>query len=174
LRRCDSTGSSVDAIVTAGVRKALDYWNEWRQGDAYPRWSTFDLRSAPVDILPHALVVDVVDNGADFRYRFFGTWLSQIHKMDMTGRCVSEYDNPPYREILLAQYRAVVERRRACVFFIDVPQSENVSFRSETIRLPLSEDGTRVDRIISFEEEIDPRNYQHDVDTRKRLQAVFG
>lgn len=174
MRFCESTESSVDEIVTADVRKAVGYWNEWRGDRAFPSWSSFDLRSAPVDIVPRSLIVDVIDDGVDFRYRFFGTWLSQIHHMDMTGKCVTEFTNPTYREMILAHYRTVIAERGVRVFFIDIPQNESFSFRSETIRLPLSEDGERIDRIMSFECEIDPRNYQHDTEARDRLKKVFG
>ena len=56
-------------------------------------------------------LVDVVDRGADFRSRLFGSKIALVSGFDVTGRLVSQHPASPYIvAFTLAAYRAVLQR----------------------------------------------------------------
>ena len=64
--------------------------------------------------LPYLLLADVVDGGADFRYRLVGTELRRFFRAEPSGKRMSETLAPfgvATVEATLESYRAVVERR---------------------------------------------------------------
>lgn len=46
-------------------------------------------------LLPHLVVLDVVDGGADFRVRIWGTGLVDLMREERTGQLVSEFGREP-------------------------------------------------------------------------------
>lgn len=64
--------------------------------------------------LPHILLADTVDGGADFRYRLVGTRLRPFFHAEPSGRLMSEALAPFGEATVLATldiYRGVMERR---------------------------------------------------------------
>jgi hypothetical protein len=64
--------------------------------------------------LPHILLADVVDDGADFRYRLVGTYLRGFFRAEPSGKLISETIAPfgaETRRATLDAYRTVIARR---------------------------------------------------------------
>jgi hypothetical protein len=92
---------------------AHDYWNTKRGTRSMP--SRGDLWPAQIKaLLPHILLADVIDGGADFRYRLVGTALREFFCSEPTGKLMSEaiapFGEATVRATLVA-YREVMERR---------------------------------------------------------------
>lgn len=72
--------------VLAFVR---DYWQAKRGSRAMPARN--DISPAQLKTqLPHILIADVVDGGADFRYRLVGTRLREFFRTEPSGNLMSE------------------------------------------------------------------------------------
>ena len=72
--------------VLAFVR---DYWEAKRGSRAMPARN--DISPAQLKTqLPHILLADVVDDGADFRYRLVGTNLREFFRAEPSGKLMSE------------------------------------------------------------------------------------
>lgn len=67
------------------ANRLYDYWRDVRGGRPRPVWAEIDLMAIH-DIAPYITVKDVIDGGADFRNRFFGTGLVRILGYDGTGK----------------------------------------------------------------------------------------
>jgi len=101
--------------------------------------------------LAHIFMLDVLDDGADYRYRLIGTDVSTARGSSVTGRKISElYADPPQA---LAQAKAIFGKvvaarqpvfARGPVFW--VPGRDFLHF--EGAYLPLSSDGHAVDIIL--------------------------
>lgn len=78
------------AITAANVREFYDYWRSCAQGKDIPGWPDIDLMSI-YHLSPRIVVKDVVDDGCDFRNRFWGTEIALIHDFDATSRCYNDY-----------------------------------------------------------------------------------
>ncbi|HTT98882.1 MAG TPA: PAS domain-containing protein [Rhizomicrobium sp.] len=96
--------------VLAFVR---DYWQAKRGSRAMPARN--DVSPAQLKTqLPHILIADVVEGGADFRYRLVGTQLRGFFQSEPSGKLMSEIIAPfgdRTLEATLEAYRAVVAKR---------------------------------------------------------------
>ena len=91
----------------------IRYWDEKRRGAGLPPASAID----PVEMRPalgYIMLLDVLDGGADFRYRLYGTRIVERTGVDWTGRLVSEMIAESFTGLFYAAvYRAALARREA-------------------------------------------------------------
>lgn len=126
------------------------YWQERRGAHPYPTWDDIDLIKI-YDLAPRVLVKDVVDNGLEFRNRFWGTDLTYILGLDATGLLIRDYAQPDRLSHALDMYRLAMRsdlpvRKRGK---IKVNGREDAAF--EAILLPLSaEDRTAIGQIMAL------------------------
>jgi len=71
-----------------GLREAVDYWRTLKGQRIGPKWREIDMLKLPLQLLPTTVVVDCFDDeqGANFRYRFYGSGLRSIHNVELTGK----------------------------------------------------------------------------------------
>jgi hypothetical protein len=123
-----------------------DLWNRKRGPRRMPSradLSTSDLRQWLGEI--HLL--EVVDNGRDFRYLVYGTEIGRYHDTEMTRRLVSEWPEG-MRNAAMMTYSRVT--REACPYL--VRQNEHAQGRlhsNHRLVLPLSNDGATVSQILT-------------------------
>src|SRR3546814_3279971 len=61
--------------------------------------------------LGHIMLLDVLDGGADYRYRVYGSEIAQRAGFDMTGKCTSELPTGSLASLFfIAVYQAVLLR----------------------------------------------------------------
>jgi hypothetical protein len=137
-----------DQLPLEGLRFLLKYWQDARGAAAMPPVSAIDpLALKPV--LGNIIILDVLEGGADFRFRLFGTQVAEAARYDWTGSTVDEMRRilkGPGPAFYLAGYRAVL-RRREPLFTLSPAM---VIFRNRSwARLVLPHgDGDRVERIL--------------------------
>jgi len=128
-------------------RHVLAHWSGLAAGARLPRHrqiSPLDLRPA----LGYVLLLDVVANGQDFRYRLFGSTLVNVSGFDMTGKLLSENPVSPYvTEFSLAVGRAAV-RRREPVYTLRRPVGAKETSQWERLVLPLADEDDNVTRLL--------------------------
>jgi hypothetical protein len=88
------------------MRFLIEYWNRLRGDAPMPQASAvtpFDLKPA----LGHIVLIDVLDEGWNGRFRVYGTKVAETYGRDMTGRLLSDIDGGNYASIFFrALYRA--------------------------------------------------------------------
>lgn len=141
----------LDRIDAPLLNDLVAYWDAKRAGRLAPRRSDID----PAELkahLPRLLLFDVLDDGADFRFRLVGTAIVQGMGRDSTGRRMSDVyaDEPSILKSLVEGFRRVVAEKRPVfargpIFW--VPDREQRRFVSVT--LPLSDDGATVNILLS-------------------------
>jgi hypothetical protein len=139
---------ALDQLPLKGLRFLLKYWEDARDQAAIPAISAIDpLALKPV--LGNIIILDVLDNGADFRFRLFGSQVAQDARYDWTGSTVDEMRRilkGPGPAFYLAGYRAVMRRREA--LFTLSPAMVIFKNRSwARLVLPHGE-GKRIERIL--------------------------
>jgi hypothetical protein len=77
------------------------YWRQKRGNRGMPRRGDVDPTTIPPRLLPHLFMLDVIDRGADFRYRLIGTEIVAGVGRDATGSLVSQL-YAPYPEAVAA------------------------------------------------------------------------
>jgi len=147
--------------ITPGVFKRAEFcafWAYWIEiaagldGRAAPRRSDFDL-SLMRDYLDFLTYLDVLEGGADFLYRVYGTGIVHRYGKEMTGRKTSEFPPKP-RDFIQSFYRLSVVTKQPVY-----RESEAVAGTPygawARLCVPLSSDGATIDQLLNLAMPID-------------------
>ena len=141
---------------SAAIRRLADYWEAQRRTAFAPSRHDIDPSALKAD-LPHLFMLDVLRNGADYRYRLIGTEVAAFSGRDVTGKTFSELygSQPQVLEQVLAVFAKVLSTRRPVYARGQVFWLADRKYREfEGGYFPLSRDGANVDIIlceVSFE-----------------------
>lgn len=129
-----------------------EFWRSRRTGAAAPNIVSEDLLELPNRLVPRVCIVDAVDAGTDFRYRFWGTRITEMHHKDFTGRSIREVPPAEFGNLLFRQYSSVFEAGDNAGFIVSFENDRGIRDTFAVSRYPLSSDGSTIDRIISIEQ----------------------
>lgn len=108
-------------LPTTQLPFVLRHWQDLhsRHGFVAPdHIDPFNLRPA----LGYILLLDVLDSGADYRYRLYGTEVARIAGFDMTGKRTSQMTTGSLAShFYLALYRAQMVRREPVYTWHEMP-----------------------------------------------------
>jgi len=108
---------SIPDHPNSALARVLDYWNAAADNAAptlLPRLHHIELMDLH-DIAPHLMVADVVRETqvrTRYRWRFWGTQLSQFFGIELTGRFIDEAYAPRAAEEVMGAYEWIIENRR--------------------------------------------------------------
>jgi hypothetical protein len=134
-------------IKSPKLQQALAYWNEKRGQRQMPARADIDPMEM-IPLLPHVILLDVLGDPLDFRYRLIGTLVEDHMSAPYTGRRFSEFQGQ--REgsrIWTCSERVLNEKQpvRSDIPYIG-PMRDFTTI--EDIMMPLSSDGESVDVIF--------------------------
>jgi hypothetical protein len=127
--------------------KLRDLWLYWaaKKGPGLPGRAAIQPEEMR-DFLGHLLLMDVVEGGADFRYRLHGTSLISLFGGDLTGQLVSSLVVEGVTD-LLDEARRVVSSR-AHYYLEETVIAEKRHLRVSKLILPLAANGRDVDMLL--------------------------
>ncbi|WNJ98460.1 PAS domain-containing protein [Thalassospiraceae bacterium LMO-JJ14] len=128
-----------------------EYWeSKYAIENRTPRYKDVNLMDL-YKVARLMFVKDVVDDGEDFVNRFWGTELSSVLGMELTGVLVSEYQPEERSKILLTRYRQMVKDRQPVsrrAIIKHLVEKEFVTY--EVLHVPfLDPDGKNVSHIMA-------------------------
>lgn len=129
---------------------AVAYWKSVSGQNEFPAWKEIDLMQFPANLVPQVCVVDVDSDPQDFRYRFWGTAITNMHKMDFTGQSIREVPPKVYADVLFQQYARTVERRVPTGFINRFTNETGGVSQYAVVRMPLGENNV-VNQVLSAE-----------------------
>ena len=147
----DITYISIDGVENSFVKRGVEYWRSVCGARHFPARRDLTLRGMAA-ILPYSLIIAVIDDGADFEYRYVGDIARQAFKGCFKGMRVSQIEAtaPEFGHICRRVYEkarstarpfAVIRRTRL--------ESMSAGFLShESAFLPLGESDDAVDHIL--------------------------
>jgi hypothetical protein len=139
---------AAEQFDAAALRFLTTYWRGLAGPDALPHLKQIDplaLRPA----LGYVMLLDLVENGRDFRYRLYGSMVASVSGFDMTGKLLSEHPASPYvTEFALAGYRAAVQRREP-IYTERHPVGAVHATRWQRVAMPLVGDDGTISRILA-------------------------
>jgi hypothetical protein len=120
------------------LRNLHAYWDSRRGGRPMPARADIDIVQIPT-LLPYLFLIDVLEDGRDFRFRLAGTHIRDVTEDEVTGQLVGEAFPPEFGAEVRLVWRAVVEKRRPVCGRgrLWVPGREHVTW--EGVAMPLSE-----------------------------------
>lgn len=144
---------ALDQLNGPNVRWGLQYWERLRGTRQWPSRGDIKPREFAL-LLSHVSLFKVLDGGADFEIRVIGDCVAKRHRMPLLRRRVSEIESayPNEAQRLRSQHYCVVETGSAQAWRMVTGQdAREVTFSSaEIVRMPLSDDGSAVDHVLSF------------------------
>ncbi|MFY7961151.1 MAG: PAS domain-containing protein [Elsteraceae bacterium] len=143
---------SADAAI---YQPALAWWLETvaRLG-RLPARSDLDPTDLGVKALPHALIVEIVGAGEDFRFRLIGTNHSEFNRRDLTGLLFSQVYpiDSPVLAYLKGLYAELMTSRRPLWSLNEfLPPTRNQPIRMGRLMLPMSSNGDLVDFCVAVQ-----------------------
>ena len=141
-------GSREDVPVE--IVAAYDYWRE-KSGETWaPAWRDFELYELAPHLVPWVAVVDIKDSSGEYVYRFFGSARVMLHGEDFTGRSFAEIGRiAEFGQDIATEYDTVVSDKEPKLCRKHHSSTTGGWLEFESIRLPLSDTGDRVDQVVS-------------------------
>ncbi len=124
----------------------LAYWSGLPRGRNLPLACTVDpleMRKA----LGYVMLLDVEDDGWDYRYRVYGTSIAERSGFDATGKLLSDLALHPMEPFFLASYRACVLQSEF-MFARHQPPLRVHTTRWDRIILPLEDGEGSINRLL--------------------------
>jgi hypothetical protein len=145
----------LDAPELAGIAALAAYWDRKRGARALADRADIDPTEI-VPLLPHLVICETLDGGADFRVRLFGTGLVELVGEERTGKCLSEFgidcDPPTQAGIVRRRWMDVTRRAfdtRRPAFATGRMSSSNRSYIVwHAVSCPLTVGGTEIGQML--------------------------
>ncbi|MEZ5874529.1 MAG: PAS domain-containing protein [Hyphomicrobiales bacterium] len=134
-------------LVTQGQRELFDYWCQTAGERAMPARSDLDPLKAP-RLLPHLGVIDLRDGVDQGLFRLAGTRLRDIYGQEITGKRIDQVFSGDCSDYWGRIHGRVVQMGSPAHGVVRGPAEGRDHVILFWLRLPLSEDGGRVDRIL--------------------------
>lgn len=137
----------IDEAQTPPIRHLIRYFEEKSLGTESVQAAALD----PADLRPalgYVNLLEPVDDGCDFRFRIFGTFVAAVTGQDLTGKCLSEMPASDYVvDHAMATYRASYARRLP-LLSSRIPLGAATTSRWERLVLPFTGAGNNVVRLL--------------------------
>jgi hypothetical protein len=131
------------------IDRVLAYWRGKKGTRDFPSRAEID----PLEFtkaLPRVMMAEVSYDPLEFRYRVAGTGLFAMHGQELTGKRARELDPPEFGALIHRHYTEVIERRAPILHLIELTLDYLTTSYARII-LPLSSDGTVIDRLMTVE-----------------------
>ncbi|MGJ3260037.1 MAG: hypothetical protein ACFE0S_10585 [Rhodospirillales bacterium] len=136
-------------------RTGLEYWQSLpaHADTAIPLTSSFELLRIPAPILPTTHVVDVLDGGRAYRYRFWGSGFRAYLGYDGTGMSTDDLMPEEIRDPVRKAYLDVVNARRPLAMLSEFARGDTPRQGFQRfIRFPLVAENGSVAQVVSLVE----------------------
>lgn len=137
-------------------RAGLEYWLSLpaHADTGMPLSSSFELLRLPAPILPTTHVVDVLDGGRAFRYRFWGSGFRAYLSYDGTGMSTDDLKPAEIREPVRRAYLDVVNARKPLAMLSEFERGGHRPRQGfqRFIRFPLAAADGSVSQVVSLVE----------------------
>jgi hypothetical protein len=137
-------------LVMSGQRELFDYWLGSAGARPMPARSDLDPLKVP-RLLPSIGLIDVRDGLDSACFRLAGTRLHDIYGQEITGKRAGEVFSGERADYWRRIHARVLEQGLPLHGVVRGPAKDRDHVVLFWLRLPLSEDGGRVDRILCYD-----------------------
>ncbi len=147
----------IDADQISDDQKAsLAYWESLPMQPplSIPFIDDFELWQLPSAVLPTTHVVDVLDGGKNFHFRFWGSGFRDYLGYDGTGISTQELKPADIAEPVRAAFKTVVENARPFAMISEFQRGATAPIQGfqKFIRLPLAKADGTIGQVVSIVE----------------------
>lgn len=140
--------------VSKRQKSAHDYWATLMVSGNLPKISDFELLQCPLESIPFIHIVDVIDGGNEFQYRFWGSGFRDHLGYDGTGLHSKDLRPKQIVDPVRAAYRKVVAEGRAIAMMSEFERGVSADMLGfqRFMRLPLVIDSGEIRQVVSVVE----------------------
>ena len=141
----------VSHCILDATGRFLNLWNSKNRSGILPSRGDFDVFEMK-EWLGRIMIMEVLGDGFDFRYRLIGTNIVQIIGRDLTGKCVTDCEYNNNLEHVLNSFRKPIAQRSPIIRRGWVKWRDNRDFiKYESVHCPLSENGIEINMTIGVQ-----------------------
>jgi hypothetical protein len=137
-------------LVTQGQRELFDYWRQSAGSRPMPSRADLDPLSVP-KLLPCIGIIDVASGLDEAKFRLAGTRLHDIYGEEITGKRIDRIFAGASADYWRRVHTRVVDHGAPLHGVVRGPVEGREHIVLFWLRLPLSQDGGRVDRILCYD-----------------------
>jgi hypothetical protein len=140
-----------DEISSPIVRQGYDYWLSKRAGRTFP--ARADINPAEIKrLLPHVILVRVLDGGRDYQYRIVGEANVKAHGFNPLNGRVGDLDRQVqgYTAMMIGLYTHICRTGRPFAARGTLVHLDRSFQTYESIYMPLGPDGDTVDHLLAI------------------------
>ena len=137
-------------LVVQGQRELFDYWLRSAGSRRMPARSDLDPLKVP-RLLPHIGLIDVRDGVDDASFRLAGTRLHEIYGQEITGKRAGDVFSGERADYWQRVHASLMAKGSPLTGVVRGPAKGRDHIVLFWLRLPLSEDGALVDRILCYD-----------------------
>ena len=134
--------------VTPKLQSAYRYWDLKRAGRPMPARADID-PAEMVAFLSHIVLLDVLRDPLDFRYRLMGTAVDAHMTRYYTGLRMSEVPHQRAPSIIWSNFETVLRERTPMLTNVPYVGPHKDFLRVQDLIMPLSSDGQEVDILFA-------------------------
>ena len=101
----------MEKLAASPLRELHCYWSKRRDGRSMPARADIDIALIPT-LLQYVFLVDVIEDGRDFRFRLAGTHFRETTGQAVTGQLIAEVFPQQFGDEVRRIWSKVVEERR--------------------------------------------------------------
>lgn len=133
---------------SALLRRVWEVWRGLPRSGDLPRRADFSPSLLAPEDLRFIVMVEVIDDGADFAYRLVGTGVVQAVGKEFTGLKLSDHLDEHEVPELFADYRRAVAQRAPTLFHGGMLRFDKDWLAYERLSLPLVDEAGRVSVLL--------------------------
>ena len=137
-------------LVFREQRLLYDYWRSC--ADTRPMPSRGDIDpTAMRECLPYICLIDILDGLPNAVVRLAGTSVRDVYGFELTGKCLGDLEWGERGAYWQDVYRRILDKAAPLQGAIQGPISKREHITMFWLRLPLSDDGERVNKILCYD-----------------------
>lgn len=136
-------------LTSERLRSFHNHWESLCNGGAVAKRSDFDIVEAPLALVGHLILLDVLDGGQDFRYRVVGTKIAEEIGRDFTGETVLEYHARHESREVIDGYAEIVKTGQPHLYHGSLYDLGRAYMTYERLAVPLMGPGGDIDFILA-------------------------
>jgi hypothetical protein len=164
-----SEGAFRTQLVTQGQRELYDYWRETAGFRPMPARSDINPFSVP-KLLPNIGLIDLTEGLGEAQFRLAGTRLRDVYGEEITGKRIDRVFAGICADYWRDIHARVADEGSPLHGVVRGPAPGRDHIVLFWLRLPLSQDGTKVDRILCYDT-VAPTDAIRGTDGRRLHQA---
>jgi hypothetical protein len=130
------------------LSEVLEIWKRLDGERLGCRWERFDLSKLPPKLIPSTMVIDVGNTMDDNQYRFWGSRMTSIRGVDLTGENPYQIADKSNADRLRIEHGKTIKDGIARASVVELPLKSGIKHNYYSLRLPLSDDSINVHHLV--------------------------